>query len=559
MLFLLGTLIALFGLIIYRLTSLMLFPEEARLGSAKRTRTFFDIIPAKRGNIYDCHGVALAITVPILEIGIDPQLLRANEEKMVMEFLGKKLSIPSELLLRKWEERMKKSPHGRWISMGETASESIYQNIIRAKLPGVYGRRKFQRIYPQAHGACHVVGFLNGEGVACCGVERFADFFLRGQDGWIVSEKDGRRQELVQHRSRNVPPMDGSDVYLNLDMNIQRIVERELEYIRANFHPNFSVIIVTEAESGKLVAMACFPNYDPNHYGKFPLDHMRNRAVADIYEPGSVFKIVPSSAALEEGIVQEHSTFDCSMDSYEYAGEKYSLPRDHSSFEVLTLREVLRQSSNRGSAQIAIRLGRDRFYSYVRAFGFGEKSGYGFDGDLSGILRPPHLWDGLTITRMPMGHAIGVTPMQMHMAMGVLASEGYLFTPLVLDKIIPPRENLLKNGDILRKPIIRRQVLSRRTVERIRSIIGSGEIGTKPSLSLAYKTGTAQKIVDGKYVHNQHIASCSGFFPTQNPKYVITVVVDSPQCDGGTAWGSRYAQPSFQRIATELFRQLYAN
>jgi cell division protein FtsI/penicillin-binding protein 2 len=557
MLFLLGIILMLFGILAYRLTYLMLFPEESRLGSVSRTRTFFDTTAARRGNIYDCNGVALAITVPTLEVGVDPRALLGKDVQATMAVLADQLGISVESIMERWRERLETIPHLRWIQLADGISESTYRRILNLKLPGVYGNRKFQRFYPQGSSACHVIGFVNRESIACCGVEKFADFFLSGQDGWIISEKDGKRQELVQYRSRNIPAVDGCDVYLNLNIAIQKIVENELGQIMENFHPKFAVAIITEAKSGKLLALTCIPNYDLNNYGQFPMDCMRNRAIADVYEPGSVFKIVPACAGLEEGIIRPQTTFDCSRPFYEYGGKKYSLPKDHSAFGTLTLIEILRQSSNRGSAQIAIQLGKERFYSYVRAFGFGEKAGYGFDGELAGILRPPHLWDGLTITRMPMGHAIGVTPMQMHMAMSVLASGGYLLTPLVLGKVATLNGDLPRGGnDMLLKPIIRRQVLGKQTVQSIRSIMENSKYSNEFPFSISFKTGTTQKIIDGRYVHDRHIASCSGFFPSRDPRYVITVVIDSPASDGSIAWGSRYAQPSFQRIALELFRYM---
>jgi cell division protein FtsI/penicillin-binding protein 2 len=431
--------------------------------------------------------------------------------------------------------------------------EGTFQRISGARLSGIYGNRKFLRFYPQGSCACHLVGFVNRDGLACCGVERFADFFLRGQDGWILSEKDGRRRELCQFRAREVPCEDGYDVHLTIDLAVQRMVEEELARIDEECHPKSALILVSETDTGKLLALACLPAYDPNFFYRAPMELLRNRAIGDCYEPGSVFKIVAISAGLEDGIIDPKSQFDCSSGQFVWQGKTYNLPRDHSAMGLLELTDVLRKSSNRGSAQIAIRLGPERFYSYVRAFGFGECSGYGFDGEAEGILRPPKQWDGLTITRMPMGHAIAVTPMQMHLAMGVIGSDGYLFAPRVVEKIVAPNGSPGANiNSSLDRPSVRRQVLSRRTVLRMRAMLYNPSDSRAGSWTFACKTGTSQKIVNGRYVHDRHVASCCGFFPVERPKFLVTVVVDSPETDGRTGWGARYAKPSFRRLAEKL-------
>jgi cell division protein FtsI/penicillin-binding protein 2 len=553
MLAIFGFLIFLFVLLAVRLTYLMLFAPVEKIRSIDRMRHLFAVTEGRRGNIYDCHGAALAVTVPTVEVGVDPKLapMEVREEALIR--LPEILRRPVPELENAVAVRCAVRPETRWIRLAEAVPEGIFQRISGARLNGIYGNRKFLRFYPQGSCACHLVGFVNRDGLACCGIERFADFFLRGQDGWILSEKDGRRRELCQFRAREVPSEDGYDVHLTIDLTVQRLAEEELARIDEECHPKSAIILIGEADTGKLLALACLPAYDPNFFYRTPMELLRNRAVCDCYEPGSVFKIVAISAGLEDGIVDPKSQFDCSSGQFVWQGKTYSLPKDHSAMGILDLPNVLRKSSNRGSAQVAIRLGSERFYSYVRAFGFGECSGYGFDGEVEGILRPPKQWDGLTITRMPMGHAIAVTPMQMHLAMGVIGSDGYLFAPRLVEKIVAP--NGSPGADInsaLDRPSVRRQVLSRRTVLRMRAMLYNPSDGRAGSWTFACKTGTAQKIVNGRYVHDRHVASCCGFFPAERPKFLVTVVVDSPETDGGTGWGARYAKPSFRRLAEKL-------
>lgn len=552
MLFLLMATGILFLILLLRLSRLMLAVRPDQAQRILTTRRFFEILPAKRGNIYDFHGIPLAISTPIVELGIDPQIFRPAENDPTLQKIAQILKTTPEKWTQHLQNQGEKHPRGRWIKLEDGISENSYERIQNLHCAGIYGNRKFRRQYPQNRTAAHITGFINRENRACCGVEKFLDFFLRGQDGWIISEKDGRRRELRQYRARDIKPQSGYDVYLTIDANIQQLIEGELERIQEEFHPDFATILVSEANSGKILALGCIPNYDPNRYFQFPMDHLRNRAVTDIYEPGSVFKIVAASAGLEERVINRNSHFDCTQSKFEFSGKIYSLPNDYSEFGQMTLVDVLRKSSNRGSAQIAILLGEERFYNYVRAFGFGEKTGYGFDGEVSGILHPPHLWDSLTITRMPMGHAIGVTPLQMHMAMGVLAADGYLLGPRIVEKII-------SNGDeidlktIFAEPSYRRKILRKSTVLQMRAMLAKPEDVIANHWPLVCKTGTSQKIINGHYVRNRHTASCSGFFPAAKPQFVISVVVDSPQTpDQSTAWGSRYAKPSLKRIAEQL-------
>jgi cell division protein FtsI/penicillin-binding protein 2 len=544
-----------FLLLSHRLTYLMLFSSAERLKSIDRTRHLFVLREARRGSIYDRNGVAMAVSIPTVEVGVDPKLAPAEVREAAIVRLAEILRRPAEEFESAVAKRCASCPQTRWVRLADGVPDGVFQKIVCAKLSGICGNRKALRSYPQKNCACHVIGFVNGDGIACGGVEKFADFFLRGQDGWVLSEKDGRRMELRQFRIREIPSRDGQDVYLTIDLAAQKLAEDELLRIDGEFHPKFALIIIGEAETGKLLAMACHPSYDPNVFFRTPMDVLRNRIVCDCYEPGSVFKIVTLAAGLEEGIVDMGSTFNCASSKFEWGGKTYNLPNDHSAMGELCLADVLRKSSNRGSAQIAIRLGAERFYSYVRAFGFGERSGYGFDGEVEGILRAPSQWDGLTITRMPMGHAIAVTPMQMHLAMGVIASDGYLFTPRIIERISPPSgEAANPLGEAMAKPLPRRRIISGGTIMRMRAMLHNPTESPIGGWTYACKTGTSQKIANGRYVHDAHVASCSGFFPVAHPRFLVTVIVDSPSTNGAIGWGATYAKPSFRRIADGLSR-----
>jgi cell division protein FtsI/penicillin-binding protein 2 len=270
----------------------------------------------------------------------------------------------------------------------------------------------------------------------------------------------------------------------------------------------------------------------------------------DAYEPGSVFKIVPISLGMEWKVVEPQQIFDCSLSDVAYNGQHYALPKDHRPMDKLTVLEILSRSSNRGVAQVALQIGAHRLYDGTQLFGFGEKPGYGFDGEQKGTLHPPSQWDHLTITRLPMGHAISATPLQVHQAMGVLASGGFLLRPQILLSVRDA-----SGAEILHStPEIKRRILSPSTVHTVTQALHDKSKMLILGVKCAGKSGTTQKVIDGRYSSEHHVASFSGFFPIENPQMVITVVVDDAQVENGIAWGSRIAFPLFKKLAKKIIR-----
>jgi cell division protein FtsI/penicillin-binding protein 2 len=256
--------------------------------------------------------------------------------------------------------------------------------------------------------------------------------------------------------------------------------------------------------------------------------------------------------ALQLGAISLNQHFNCRESRFFHNGKVYLLPKDHTFLGRLSTVDVLRQSSNRGMAQIGIRLGAKRLYEAARAFGFGERTGYGFDGEAAGFLATPAHWDGLTITRLPMGHAIGATPMQVHRSMGVIASGGVLLNPWIVDRVVAIGGEILQQN----KAKVVHRVLTEATARTMRDILYRPDSVTSKAgtTKIAYKTGTSQKLINGLYSHEHHISSCSGFFPAEAPRHVVTVVVDDAQI-GGTAYGARVAAPIFHDIVELLLQK----
>ncbi|MDR0728044.1 MAG: penicillin-binding protein 2, partial [Puniceicoccales bacterium] len=503
---------------------------------------------ARRGAILDRNGTVLALTQPFVEVGIDPFAARSEDRPLwphLAELLGIGVADIEAALTRRYVLRNGRRKKLRWKKLGTLRDEAAHEALQNLHIRGLYGLRRSERVYPSGHVASHVIGFVNQEGSAVSGVERALDFFLRGHEGCLSSECDGRRRELAQFRHFEVLPQNGANVLLSLDIFIQNAVEALLDRWEQRHHPQGMSVLVSDATTGELLALGNRPSFDPNAYAQAAPDDLRNRAITDCYEPGSVFKIVPVSLGLEWRVLEPEQIFDCSRDSVDFGGRRHSLPRDHRPMGRLNVLEILSHSSNRGVAQIALRLGPRRLYAAARLFGFGERAGYGFDGEARGILHPPARWDALSITRLPMGHALAATPLQVHQAMGVLASGGYLLRPRILAAVVED-----SGEEILRPcPEIRRRILSPATVRLVRAALSNPEKMLLSGVRCAGKSGTSQKLIGGRYSSERHIASFSGFFPLENPQILITVVVDDAQVESGVAWGLRLAFPLFKKLA----------
>ncbi|NDH00489.1 MAG: penicillin-binding protein 2, partial [Opitutae bacterium] len=370
------------------------------------------------------------------------------------------------------------------------------------------------------------------------------------------SEKDGRRREMPQFRSVEFIARNGLNVELTLDRVIQDAVEDELENLLKTYEPLSASILVSNPTTGEILAMANGPTFDPNHYNDYPMENQRNRAITDLYEPGSTYKIVPVGAALNENLYFPDDIIDCSIGSYNLGKKSLRLPKDHHPLGKISLHQVVQKSSNRGAAQIGLRLGAERLYHYSKQFGFGEETKIGFVGERSGILHAPNRWDGLTITRLPMGHAVSVTPMQVHCAMSVVANDGILMKPTILRRAFDEEGKTI----VPFAPTAVRRVLDESVAEDLNEMLVSvvGEEGTARTamikgFKIAGKTGTTQKIIDGKYSNTHHVASFSGYFPADQPRAVITVIVDEPKMNKGRlGYGGSVAGPSFKKIANRL-------
>jgi cell division protein FtsI/penicillin-binding protein 2 len=598
--------------VIARLYDLHVLDRARFLKMVTQARTGIIVENARRGDIRDSRGQVLAMSRPRVILGVDPQVVLAKDEEKWPQlaaligvplpeirriFTTKTGSSEQSLNVPKGSAKTPSDPSApltfefklsddltkdevineildeetdeqggrliRWAKLHKDLDESVYEQVLKLGIKGVRGDRVYRRSYPHNSLAAHIVGYVNKENVPSFGIEEYADFYLRGQSGWLVSELDGKRRELAQFRTREVTPVDGFHVVLSLDNVIQDIIEQELVAIHQTYHPVKASVIVSDAHTGFILGLANTPTFNLNEYGKADIASMRNVAVADVLEPGSTFKIVAAAGALDLGLVTPQSRFDVLDPKVLINGKERTLPKDDHPFErPLSLREVLSHSSNRGAARCAFLLGEQHFIDYVRAFGFGEKSGFPIGGEVRGLVIPPDKWDALTFTRMPIGHSVNGTPLQIHYAMAAIASGGELLQPQIIREIRDSQNEVVFRYDTLG----RRRVMTLHTAQQMAQMLtwvtvpneGTAPEAGIPGFEVAGKTGTTKKIVEGKYSDRKHVASFVGFFPASRPELVISVIIDeaSTGLPSGVAYGSKVAAPSFKHIGEKLIQYL---
>jgi len=570
-----------------RLVFLHVIDRGKLLGYIEQVRRQVVVEPARRGNIYDAHQHLLATNQSVYTLGVDPQVLRESDREKWPE-LAALLGLPYAQLERALTTKTRRAQTPvqtassdsatataaardveaasvarpiRWAKLREDIDEATYEKIRALGIKGVYGNRVFRRVYPHNALASHLVGYVNKEGTAAAGVEAYADFYLRGQDGWREGERDGARRELAQFRTREVEPTNGYNVVLSTDIIVQHMVEEELARIARELRPDKATIIVSDARTGFILGMGNYPSFDLNAYAQAPLDVQRNFAITDQIDPGSTFKIVPTAAALNEGLVRPDTRFDCSTEQIEYRGRMLrAMPDTHRHEQPLSVAEIISRSSNIGVARLGMLLGEQRLYDYARAFGFGEKSGFPFGGEISGQLNPVKQWSAIDITRIPAGYSVSATPLQVHYAMGVIASGGELLRPQLIAQVRDASGEVVYSFD----RAVRRRVISETTARAMARMLqsvaapgGTAREAAIPGYEVAGKTGTAQKLVNGRYSNRAHVGSFVGFFPASRPEVVISVIVDNARLPNGrSAYGRIVAAPSFKRIGEQLVQYL---
>lgn len=576
----------------YRLVDLQVVRhEELRLEAGKNTQREY-LLEARRGDIRDAKGNPLATSVFVKTVCANPSLIGAYKEG-VARVLAPLLEMPESEILQRISSRQmvtitnelgvvtnrpaqyvvlkKKVPVETWedirIAMkgflagqenGMTKAEKKTLRELRAG--GIYADRRDdqQRIYPSQALAAHVLGYVGlseptGEMVGREGIEKTFDLKLRGTPGWRVTETDSKARELVTLREHDVQPEDGLNVYLTIDSVVQHIVEKTLLQAMEKHQPISASAIVIRPTTGEILGMATLPNFDPNRPGDFSGDARRNRIVTDLAEPGSTFKTVIVSGALNEGIVRLTDVFDCEHGHFVYGRRTLT---DHDSYGALSVEGIITKSSNIGAAKIGIKMGADRVYRCIRSFGFGTRTGIPLPSEQAGIVHRPSEWHGVALAQIPMGHYVAVTRLQMTMAVCAMANKGMLMRPMLVDRLEDNDGHLIAKYSPQQVGQVISPAAAREMVKAMKTVVSTN--GTAPKAALEHytaagKTGTAQKVENGTYV-KKYFSSFIGFFPADNPELCISVTLDEPKKLG--YYGGQTAAPIFRQIAEEAANYL---
>ena len=525
--------------------------EYSRLAAQKHST--HQLIHAKRGMILDRNGEILATNLPVRTLFADASHMKNPEA--LSSLVSSHLDLDQKEVLEKFLTGKKYIVLKRKVP--EETAVALLKDMQEKNLRGIYYEEDAIRIYPNGEVLGHVLGFLNHEGKAVQGVEMSMDSQLAGKDGYRFIERDRTGREIVLYRGVEEDPQHGNNIRLTIDMGLQSIVEEELDAAYKNLKPETANAVLVDPKSGAILAMACRPCFNPNEPGKSQPEQMKNRTIIDMVEPGSTFKIVVAAGALNEGKVNEKTTVFCENGRFAYGGR---ILRDHHGYGHMDVNQILVKSSNIGSAKLALMMGGDKFYEYVRRFGFGERLGIELPGEIPGLVHPPARWDKLTITRMPMGHSIAVTPLQITMGMAVIANGGRLMAPRVVQSVEK------ENGEVTMKkePIVMRDVVPEKTAQFVADALvgvtqpgGTAAFARVNGFQVAGKTGTAQKVSpQGGYAAGKYVVSFVGFMPAEDPKFVLLVMVDDAKIASNLNYGGLVAAPIFSRIAERAARHL---
>jgi len=529
-----------------RLVQLQVWRHEelAQLAANNRERTIHR--QGRRGKILDARGNLLANSQSVRIVAADPSMTASNALATAQQ-LAPLLALDVPTLTAKL------SSPGRYVRLKQKVDEDTAAKIRALKIKGLVLEDQFVRTYPNGALASHVIGFVNHEQTGVQGIEAAMENYLQGRAGYETIERDRKGREIRVLREEVLAPRDGCDVVLTVDQVIQHIAEVELDKAMAEHRPQAGVIIVSRPKTGEILAMASRPTFDLNDPGRFPADARRNRCISDVAEPGSTFKIVVCSGALNDGLVRLEDRFDCHNGEFLYAGR---VLHDAHPYGILPVEAILYKSSNIGAAVIGIKMGAPTLYRYIQAFGFGRKTGIALPGEVSGIAHPLAKWTALSITRIPMGHEIAATPLQMIMALNAIANGGRLMRPLIVKRVVSPEGEPLLNFEPRQvgQPITpRASALMTAALRKVVTPEGTAPKAAVEHYDVAGKTGTAQKIENGQYVR-KYYSSFIGYLPAADPELSILVSLDNPV--GGAYYGGTVSGPVFSEVARKVAQYL---
>jgi len=536
-----------FGLIGCRLFYLQVLQSDAGAHQVQQQHQRTVVVQPDRGVIVDRQGHPLAMNVDVASIYVNPSSLKDPQQtaRALAPVLDMRVA-QLRTLFQHTQSRVRVKRH---------IPENMAKRVEAMAIPGVEVTRGPQRFYPKGELGSHIVGFAGDDNQGLEGIEFHYESYLRGEKNLVQYQRDAKGgiiSSLGSHASTS--PLTGYHVTLTIDEVIQFIAEDELAKAVRQSGAKSGTILIMDPMTGSILAWALYPTFDPNHFRKLSAKDWRNWAVTDPYEPGSTLKVVVAAAALEEGIMEPDTLIYGGDGQMSVAG---TIVHDHAKSSWMTFTEAVAHSSNVGVIKVAVELGPARMLQYLKAFGFGEKTGIDLSGESSGILRELNEWSGRSLSSLAMGQEIAVTPIQMLTAMSVVANGGWLMTPHVVSSVMDGHGQSILTTDLEPK----RRPISAQTATRLSRILetvvesGTGKQAKLVGYRAAGKTGTSQKVdpQSGAYSSSNVIASFVGFVPVEQPRLAMLVVIDEPEVG---PWGGEAAAPVFGSVAKRVLPHL---
>lgn len=529
--------------VLFRLSDIMLLNHDWFSAKARVQQIKKEVVPIKRGIIFDRRGRELAINLETESVYSNPSEISSPDD--ISSVLSKVISQEPDIIFAKLNSDKKFSWIERKLDMERT------QMIKDMKIKGIGFLPEMKRFYPKGALASHIIGFVNPDNNGLEGIERKYEKYLSARSENAYMLRDAKGNILSDGLTKEIK---GNNIVLTIDEGLQYILEKNLDAAMLKWKAASATAIMMDPYTGEILAMANRPAYNLNNTSEADMHQMRNRAITDCYEPGSTFKIIVGVAALEEGVVNLRSKFDCSAGHVDVGGNRI---RDSHRHGVLTFEEIIQKSSNVGTIKVGLSLGKSKIYDYIKKLGFGEKTGIDLAGEVSGIVRPPERWSGMSIGAISIGQEIAVTPLQILRAYSVIANGGFLVKPYVVSEILSPE------GKVIYKTVAETErIISEKTINTFRGILkkvtedgGTAKGASVAGNQVAGKTGTAQ-IIDPKtkkYSRDKFISSFVGFVPADEPRLAMIVVIHEPK---GQIYGGVVAGPVFRAIADEALSYL---
>ncbi|MEC7821796.1 MAG: penicillin-binding protein [Candidatus Neomarinimicrobiota bacterium] len=495
---------------------------------------------AVRGNIYDRNNVPL--TQNIIHYSLGAQTFKIKDRAEFAAKIANSTGRDIEYYLKKIDT--KKS----FVVIEHKLRQNKVKPLLEQIIPGLVVERKSRRYYPQENIASQTVGFTDVDDKGLTGIEKEFNSYLAGKAGWVVKQVDGKGRSQIKTSFPIKHPIDGSNIQLTIDLEYQSILHEELNRRINETNAKGAIGIIINPQNGSILAMSSMPDFNPNQHGLSPIENQKNRVLTDQFEPGSTYKVVTATAAVATNAVSLYEEFNCKEGKINVAGKIIS---DHEIFGLLTFPQIIAHSSNVGMIKIAQKLGQEPLYTFSRDFGFGSPTGIQFPGESKGKLRQTNNWSEMSLAEVSIGYEVGVTALQLASAYAAIANGGYLIKPSLIKQILSAKGEVIYSE----KPEIIRKIANPEIMETVKDMLvdvvqyGTGEKAKIKGWSIAGKTGTAYKFIDGAY-SNKYISNFAGFFPAEKPQVVGVIILDEPKY--GYHWGGYGAAPVFRRIAQRI-------